>query len=143
MRTLLALTLLASLSACASKLPEPDPRMAWIDISPEPGDTLMADRLDDRRWGDGRYYQVLPGKHELELRYQFEIGGGGGGFGRDMNSGPTQTTCYVVLRYDKFEAGKRYRVEARNAANQPWVWLYDDQRNVLARHEIFPRCGAL
>ncbi|MDA8481805.1 hypothetical protein NNO07_01890 [Pseudomonas resinovorans] len=139
MRMLLALTLLASLSACASKLPEPDPRMAWIDVSPDPSDTLMANRLDDKRWGDGRYYQVMPGKHELELRYQFEAGGGGGGFG--MNAEPTIITCYMELHYDQFEAGKRYRVEARNAANQPMAWLYDDQRNVLARHEIFPRCG--
>lgn len=139
MRTLLALTLLASLAACASKLPEPDPRMAWIDIVPDPADTLMANRLDDRRWGDGRYFQVLPGKHELELRYQFEAGGAGGGFG--MNAEPSVLTCYLILRYDGFEAGKRYRVEARNAANQPMAWLYDDQRKVLARQEIFPRCG--
>ncbi|QEY60548.1 hypothetical protein FXN65_00265 [Metapseudomonas lalkuanensis] len=139
MRMLLALTLLASLCACASKLPEPDPRMAWIDVAPDPSDTLMANRLDDKRWGDGRYYQVMPGKHELELRYQFEAGGGGGGFG--MNAEPTIITCYMELHYDQFEAGKRYRVEARNAANQPMAWLYDDQRNVLARHEIFPRCG--
>lgn len=138
MRTLLALMLLASLTACASKLPEPDPRMAWIDVVPDPADTLMANRLDDRRWNDGRYYQVLPGKHELELRYQFEVGGAGG---IGMNTDPSRITCYMELHYDRFEAGKRYRIEARNAANQPMAWLYDENRNVLARHEIFPRCG--
>jgi hypothetical protein len=139
MRTLLALMLLTSLTACASKLPEPDPRMAWIDIVPDPSDTLMANRLDGKRWNDGRYYQVLPGRHELELRYRFEAGGGGGGF--NVDGGPTIITCYLELHYDGFEAGKRYRVEARSAANQPMAWLYGDQRNVLARHEIFPRCG--
>ncbi|MFC5696114.1 hypothetical protein ACFPU0_11165 [Pseudomonas sp. GCM10022186] len=138
MRTLLALMLLASLTACASKLPDPDPRMAWIDISPDPSDTLMANRLDGRRWNDGRYYQVLPGRHELELRYQFEIGSGGG---FSMNNEPTVLTCYMELHYDDFQAGQRYRVEARNAANQPRAWLYDENRKVLARHEIFPRCG--
>ncbi|MDH4610619.1 hypothetical protein [Pseudomonas sp. BN102] len=137
MRTLLALMLLASLTACAGKLPEPDPRMAWVDIRHDPSDVLMANRLDGKRWNDGRYYQVLPGKHELELRYQFEIGGGGG----FMNTEPTILTCYMELHYDNFQAGQRYRVEARNAANQPMAWLYDGQRNVLARHEIFPRCG--
>jgi hypothetical protein len=137
MRTLLALMLLASLTACAGKLPEPDPRMAWVDIRHDPSDVLMANRLDGKRWNDGRYYQVLPGKHELELRYQFEVGGGGG----FMNTEPTILTCYMELHYDNFQAGQRYRVEARNAANQPMAWLYDGQRNVLARHEIFPRCG--
>ncbi|MDH4569795.1 hypothetical protein E8E95_24225 [Pseudomonas sp. BN414] len=139
MRTLLALMLLASLTACASKLPEPDPRFAWIDIVADPSDTLMANRLDDKRWNDGRYYQVMPGRHELELRYQFEVGGAGGGFG--MNAEPSRITCYMELHYDGFEAGKRYRVEARHAANQPMAWLYDANRNVLARHKIFPRCG--
>ena len=137
MRTLLALMLLASLTACAGKLPEPDPRMAWVDIRHDPSDVLMANRLDGKRWNDGRYYQVLPGKHELELRYQFEIGGGGG----FMNTEPTILTCYMELHYDNFQAGQRYRVEARSAANQPMAWLYDGQRNVLARHETFPRCG--
>lgn len=137
MRTLLALMLLASLTACAGKLPEPDPRMAWVDIRHDPSDVLMANRLDGKRWNDGRYYQVLPGKHELELRYQFEVGGGGG----FMNTEPTILTCYMELHYDDFQAGQRYRVEARNAANQPMAWLYDGQRNVLARHEVFPRCG--
>ncbi|MCY1421842.1 hypothetical protein D3C76_954740 [compost metagenome] len=137
MRTLLALMLLASLTACAGKLPEPDPRMAWVDIRHDPSDVLMANRLDGKRWNDGRYYQVLPGKHELELRYQFEVGGGGG----FMNTEPTILTCYMELHYDNFQAGQRYRVEARSAANQPMAWLYDGQRNVLARHETFPRCG--
>ncbi|MCY1267506.1 hypothetical protein D9M68_167970 [compost metagenome] len=137
MRTLLALMLLASLTACAGKLPEPDPRMAWVDIRHDPSDVLMANRLDGKRWNDGRYYQVLPGKHELELRYQFEVGGGGG----FMNTEPTILTCYMELHYDNFQAGQRYRVEARSAANQPMAWLYDGQRNVLARHEVFPRCG--
>jgi hypothetical protein len=137
MRTLLALMLLASLTACAGKLPEPDPRMAWVDIRHDPSDVLMANRLDGKRWNDGRYYQVLPGKHELELRYQFEVGGGGG----FMNTEPTILTCYMELHYDNFQAGQRYRVEARNAANQPMAWLYDGQRNVLARHKTFPRCG--
>ena len=58
MRTLLALMLLASLTACAGKLPEPDPRMAWVDIRHDPSDVLMANRLDGKRWNAGRYYQV-------------------------------------------------------------------------------------
>ncbi|WP_044873374.1 hypothetical protein [Pseudomonas sp. LFM046] len=139
MRTLLAFTLLASLTACAGPVPQPDPKMAWIDIDPDPSDTLMAHRLDGKHWNDGRYYQVLPGKHELELRYQFEVGGGGGG-GFNMNSEPFTLTCYMEMRYDQFEAGKRYRIEARNAANQPSAWLYGENRTVLARHEKFPRC---
>ncbi|WP_375740807.1 hypothetical protein [Pseudomonas boanensis] len=138
MRTLLALMLLASLTACASQLPEPDPRMAWVEVTPEPGDTLMAHRLDGKRWNDGRYFQVLPGKHELEVRYQFEVGGGGGML---STSEPFQITCYLEFRYDGFSAGQRYRLEARNAANQPMAWLYGENRQVLARNERMPRCG--
>ncbi|AYC30894.1 hypothetical protein D3880_00165 [Pseudomonas cavernae] len=142
MRALLLPLLAISLSACAGKLPAPDPQRAWIEVHPEPSDTLMANRLDGKRWNDGRYFQVDPGTHELEVRYQFEIGGGAGGMGgMGMNAEPSLLTCYLEIRYDGFSAGQRYRLEARNAANQPMAWLYDEQRKVLARNEIMPRCG--
>lgn len=32
----------------------------------------MAHRLDDQRWPDGRYFQVAPGAHQLDVRFQFE-----------------------------------------------------------------------
>jgi hypothetical protein len=56
------------------------PQMAWVDFStPFPNDKLlMAERLDNVRSRDGRFFQV-PGSHELMVRFDFEVPGGSSG----------------------------------------------------------------
>ncbi|MGL4316023.1 MAG: hypothetical protein ACRCTL_05360 [Pseudomonas sp.] len=139
MRRLLLCSLFG-LVACASPLPTPDPQKAWVDLHALPGHLLMAHTLDGRDLRDGRFFQVAPGVHELEARFQFDVNNGGGGTG-DLNSGPMQITCYLQLRYDNFVAGQRYRLEARPLAMRAQGWLYDEQRNVLARARVL-RCGS-
>ncbi|MBC9252952.1 hypothetical protein A9179_22045 [Pseudomonas alcaligenes] len=139
MRHLLLLSLFG-LAACAGPLPTPDPQKAWVDLYALPGYLLMADELDGRDLRDGRFFQVAPGEHELEARFQFDVNNGGGATG-DFNSGPMQITCYLRLRYDNFVAGQRYRLEARPLAMRAQGWLYDEQRNVLARARVL-RCGS-
>lgn len=125
------------LGACASPLPEPDSQQAWVELYSTADTLLMADRLDGKRWPDGRYFQVTPGQHELQTRFQFEVRGGGG---LGMMSEPLRMTCEIRLRYDDFVAGQRYRIEARQQLMKAQAWLYDEQRNVVARGEV-RRCG--
>ncbi|MDX1367975.1 hypothetical protein [Pseudomonas sp.] len=126
---------LLMLSACASPLPPRDPGMAWVDLYTTASDLLMADELDGKRVNDGRYFQITPGAHELIARFQFEVQGGG-----SLMAEPIQRTCELRVRYDNFVAGQRYRIEARTLAMSAQGWLYDDQRNVLARARVL-RCG--
>ncbi|WP_061238665.1 hypothetical protein [Ectopseudomonas composti] len=137
MRALLLAPALMMLGACASSVPQPDPQQAWVELYSSADTLLMAQRLDGKRWPDGRYFQVTPGKHELETRFQFEVRSGGS---IGMQSEPLRMTCEIRLRYDDFAAGQRYRVEARQLLMKAQAWLYDDQRNVLARGEVL-RCG--
>jgi hypothetical protein len=51
----------------------------------------MADRLDGKRLEDGRYFQVTPGKHELVVRFDFEVYSGG--FSTDPPSEPATSPC--------------------------------------------------
>ena len=126
MRQPMMLIALTVLGGCASPLPPVDPKQAWVDLyTITPGRLLMADRLDGERLDDGRYFQVSPGKHELVVRFDYEMNSGG--FSLD----PTDRTCYLSVRFDRFEAGQRYRLEARAPAMQPRVYLYDAQRQVL------------
>jgi len=131
MRPLLALLLTAGLTGCAGPMPAPDPGMAWVDMRAQPSDIFMSDQLDDERTPDGRYFEVSPGAHELEARYEFEISSGGFG-----DFGDTQyLRCTMVIRYDDFQPGRRYLFQARSLGFTPQGWLYDEQRNVLARAE--------
>jgi hypothetical protein len=129
MKTMRPYTMLAALGVlggCASPLPPKDPGQAWVELRTLlPGKLVMADRLDGQRLEDGRYFQVTPGRHELVVRFDYEVYSGG------FSTDPTDRTCYLTLRYGAFEAGRRYRLEARAPAMQPTALLYDEQRRVL------------
>lgn len=126
MRKPIMLIALSTLGACASPLPPSDPKQAWIDLyTITPGRLVMADRLDGKRLDDGRYFQVSPGRHELVVRFDFEVYSGG------FTTDPTERTCYLTVKYDNFEAGHRYRLEARAPVMQPTVYLYDEQRTLV------------
>lgn len=127
----LPLMLAASVVAgCQSPLPTANPQMAWVDFAmPTPGGkVLMAERLDNQRLPDGRFFQVMPGSHELTVRFDFEIFGGGQG----MDTDPQERLCYMTLRYDHFEAGQRYRLEARSLAFTPSARLINRQGQIVA-----------
>ncbi|GEM_PF-36694 len=134
MRQLLLILSLAALGACSSPLPNVDPQQAWVDLAtPTPGGKLvMAERLDNQRLKDGRYFQVSPGSHELMVRFDFEVFSGGMG----MNNDPQERLCYLTLRYDHFQAGQRYRLEARNLAFTPSARLYDAKGEIVAEERM-------
>ncbi|MNZ91953.1 hypothetical protein D3C78_1109590 [compost metagenome] len=127
MRTLSLLAALALLGACAGPMPAPDPQQAWIEFRPQPGELLMAERLDGKRLNDGRYFQVSPGAHRLLATYRFEVQ-----VGPIMTLEPVQMLCYLRLDYDNFVAGQRYRLEARSWLFQTESWLSDASGKRLA-----------
>ncbi|WP_449430419.1 PA0061/PA0062 family lipoprotein [Pseudomonas putida] len=126
MRQPMMLIAISALGACVSPLPPADPKQAWVELSTiTPGRVIMADRLDGKRLNDGRYFQVTPGKHELVVRFDYEVYAGG------LSTDPTERTCYLTVRYDGFKAGERYRLEARAPVMEPQVLLYDANRKVV------------
>ncbi|AVB17905.1 MULTISPECIES: PA0061/PA0062 family lipoprotein [Pseudomonas syringae group] len=131
MRLITLITAL-TLAGCAGPLPAVDPGMAWIDMRTLTGQLIMADKLDGKNTYDGRYFQVTPGSHELQVRYDYEYRSGGMGMIGDEY---TEITCYVSVRYEHFAAGQRYMLEVRSLANSVDAWLYDEKRNVVADEE--------
>ena len=131
MRRLTLLLAASVITGCTSPLPAVNPQMAWVDFStPFPNDKLlMAERLDNQRMSDGRYFQVTPGKHELIVRFDFEVPGGGG---MGTMSSPRERLCYLTISYDHFEAGQRYVLEGRSISFTPSARLYNAEREVVA-----------
>jgi hypothetical protein len=134
MRTPLVLLALGSLAACSSPLPAVDPQLAWVDLAtPTPGGKIiMAERLDNQKLRDGRFFQVSPGSHELEVRFDFETYGGG----MNIMADPQERMCYLTVRFDHFEAGQRYRLEARSLAFNASARLYNAKREIDAEDRM-------
>jgi hypothetical protein len=130
MRRILLFLAISSLAACMSPLPAANPNMAWVDFAmPTPGGkVLMAERLDKKTQNDGRFFQVTPGSHELVVRFDFEVYAATFG----MNTDTQDRLCYMTVRYDHFEAGQRYQLEARSLAFTPSARLYNAKRELVA-----------
>lgn len=134
---LCVLLAVSALSACASPMPPKADDALRIPMSYLPGELLMAGKLDGQRWHDGRYVDLSPGQHELEVKLQFERASGGG---LSDESETIQVTCHYRLHYD-FQAGQQYRVHGQKQGWKGYVRLLDEQGQVLARGKEL-RCGA-
>ena len=133
MRTLLWLLAACLLSACTSTpIPPADPAMAWVELETQTGKLVMAERLDNKRQADGRYFQVTPGSHELMVRFEFAVFVGGMG----MFSDPQERLCYVTVDYDNFQPGQRYRLQARSLGFNAYARLYDATGKVVAEERL-------
>jgi hypothetical protein len=132
MRLIPLCVIAASLAGCISPLPAVDPNMAWIDMHTFTGRLVMSDKLDGENTPDGRYFQVTPGSHVLQVRYDYEYRSGGFGI---MSDDLKEITCYIRLRYDHFAAGERYRFEVRSIANSVDAMLYDSKRKLVAEED--------
>ncbi len=118
------------LAGCAGPLPAADPGQAWIDLTHlEPTDNLLSERLDGQWLDDGRYFQVQPGAHRLEVRFTFKPSG--------SSWGPyNQQECLLDIRYAGFRAGLHYRINAFTMGFTPHVVLQDDRQQDLAEARL-------
>lgn len=122
-----AVAVVSCLAGCTTPLPPVNPQQAWVDLTMIGGKVIMAERLDGVRLDDGRYFQVTPGRHELMVRYDFEIYAGS-----MFLIDPDERTCYLTLRYESFQPGQRYKLEARTLGMNPSARLYDQNKKVVA-----------
>lgn len=131
MRPLLLAGSLLLLSGCSLILPRPDPNRAWIDLDTNGQSDLAAQTVDGKPWHSSRYFEVDPGKHELQVRFQFEV--------QPADIGAAGTVaeslwrdCRLTLAYRDFGAGQRYRLQTGSIGFYPWARLYDATDNELA-----------
>lgn len=129
MRPLLMILALTTLAGCAGPLPAVDPQQAWVDMRTRTGKLVMADKVDGQTTYDGRYFQVSPGSHKLQVRYDYEVRYGGF---TAMGNEYTELTCFVEMKYDHFAAGQRYMIEVRSLTIDVTAELLDAQGKVLA-----------
>lgn len=120
------LSLICLLSACAGPMPKADPSEAWIGLEQPSSADLLAQRVDGRNVNDGRYFEVKPGAHRLDMTLLS---------GADGNS--TDLNCMGSLDYNGFKAGEHYQVNASSEGLKANVSLVDSHGNQLAQSKNF------
>lgn len=128
--------LLLLLAGCALWLPRHDPSQAWIELRGGADEQLQALQVDGKPLADDRYFQVSPGRHELQVRLRFQV--------EPDNIGPQSAThprtCLLTVDYADFAAGQRYSLHTGSHGFRPWAKLYDARGQHLARARE-GRCG--
>jgi hypothetical protein len=128
-KSLLLLPLLgvvAVLSACAGPMPKADPSEAWIGLQEEPSGVLMAEDLDGKRLNDGRYFDVKPGAHTLDVNLIVEGSGDDG-----------QVDCQAAIRFNQFKAGEQYKLVESSLGEEYRVKLEDSHGHQLGHSKDF------
>jgi len=120
------LGLVCLLSACAGPLPKADPQQAWIDLAPESPNDLLADSVDGKRLNDGRYFQVSPGQHRLQMALL-----------QGANGNSAQPDCLGRLDYVGFQAGGHYRLVESSQGQDVSAELLDAQGRQVAQSRPF------
>ena len=116
-----ALSLVLLLSACAGPMPKADPNEAWISLEEEGSSDLMAERVDGKNVDDGRYFEVQPGAHRLDVTLFEEVGG-------DSN----QVDCHGHVSYPNFQAGEHYKLVESTLGTEVRARLYDEKGKQVA-----------
>ncbi|MGY2291151.1 PA0061/PA0062 family lipoprotein [Pseudomonas sp. SDO528_S397] len=121
-----ALSAVLLLSACAGPLPQPDPSEAWIGLREEAPNDLLAERVDGKRVDDGRFFEVKPGAHSLDVTLFEEEAG-------DEN----QQDCQGRIKYDNFKAGEHYTLVESSLGNNIRARLEDGHGKEVAATQDF------
>ncbi|OCW24014.1 MULTISPECIES: hypothetical protein [Pseudomonas] len=114
------------LSACAGAIPKADPSKAWISLQEETPNNLLAERVDGKPVNDGRYFEVLPGGHRLDVTFFKEEPG-------DDN----QQDCQGQIEYKNFNAGEHYTLVESSLGTTLRASLMDGRGKELASTDDF------
>ncbi|RON53364.1 hypothetical protein BK666_00980 [Pseudomonas frederiksbergensis] len=120
------LGLMCLLSACAGPMPKADPSEAFIGLEQPGSADLLAQRIDGQQVSDGRYFEVKPGAHRLDMT----LISGADGNSLDLN-------CTGRLNYSEFKAGEHYQINASSEGLKAGVSLMDSHGNQVAQSRGF------
>ena len=112
MRQSLLLCLPVLLCGCSLLMPRHDPGQAWIELHEREEGRLEAVQVDGKTLEEDRFFQIPPGRHELQVRLRFEVAPGDIG-----SSQALPRTCLLTLDYADFAAGQRYQLKAGSRVN--------------------------
>ncbi|WP_397458462.1 hypothetical protein AB3464_28160 [Pseudomonas asplenii] len=118
---ILTLGLAVLLSACAGPLPKADPSEAWIGLQDEAPNDLLAEKVDGKSINDGRFFEVTPGAHKLDVMLvEIPVGDG------------NQEDCSGQVSYQQFRAGEHYKLVESSLGDEVSARLVDSHGKEVA-----------
>lgn len=140
MRWIALLTLALAIIGCAAPALAPlSDKQARLELSTQrPADRISAYRLDGELVRGLRFPDLNPGKHDVQVRFRYEVSGAAGSPG--MLGEPQFRTCILGIDYADFSAGEAYRFIADRRGIRPAGWLESADNQRLAQANII-RCG--
>ncbi|SDT30184.1 hypothetical protein NLK61_01785 [Pseudomonas fuscovaginae UPB0736] len=109
------------LSACAGPLPKADPSEAWIGLQDEAPNDLLAEKVDGKSINDGRFFEVTPGAHKLDVMLvEIPVGDG------------NQEDCSGQVSYQQFRAGEHYKLVESSLGQEVSARLVDSHGKEVA-----------
>jgi hypothetical protein len=119
------LGLVGLLSACAGPMPKADPHEAWIGLQEETQNDLLAERLDGKKIDDGRYFEVTPGSHRLQVMLFEE------------RTNDDEQTCQAEVDYTQFKAGEHYKLVQSSLGEELHASLKDSHGKTVVQTDDF------
>jgi len=114
------------LSACAGPMPKADPSEAWIGLQNEAPNDMLAEKVDGQKIDDGRFFEVPPGAHKLDVML-VEMPWGDG----------NQQDCSGEVSFNQFKAGKRYHLVESGSGVDVGAELVNDHGVTVAQSRKF------
>ncbi|QXI25946.1 hypothetical protein [Pseudomonas vanderleydeniana] len=109
------------LSACAGPMPKADPNQAWIGLQEEAPNDLLAEKVDGKSIDDGRFFEVTPGAHKLDVMLvEIPVGDG------------NQEDCSGEVSYKQFKAGEHYKLVESSLGQEVSARLVDSHGKEVA-----------
>lgn len=109
------------LSACAGPMPKADPSEAWIGLQDEAPSDMLAEKVDGRKIDDGRFFEVPPGAHKLDVMLVETPWGDG-----------NQQDCSGEVSYNQFKAGEHYQLVESSLGQEINARLMDSHGKQVA-----------
>ncbi|WP_244507265.1 hypothetical protein [Pseudomonas panipatensis] len=106
-------------------MPQPDPSKAWVSLEEEIQDVMLADKLDGNSLPDGRYFEIPPGSHDLQVQLHVD------------NNDSAPVLCDAKLHYAGFVAGGHYSLKESHLGAEYRVRLHDASGKQLAATDVF------
>ena len=124
MKAFLIAAALLTLTACTTASPAVEENTALIGFSADSENVVVAEKVNGRAVKNGSYFQVSPGRNQLEVLVVSTVGE------------ESTTSKFAVIEFSGFSAANIYKINVADRGVSKVLQLIDDNGTVLSESTI-------